>query len=89
MITIGAEQTVMSDDQSTSTWERCYSTSQVYLRLSNTIQEDNVSDTRSVLALVTPEEELNPYECTRSSGILVFWESEEEDIYSFDDGTPA
>jgi len=89
MITIDTEQTVMSDDRSMSTWERCYSTSQVYMRLGDTIQEDNVSDTRSVLAIVPLEEELNPYECARSSGILAFWDSEEEDIYSFDDGEPA
>jgi hypothetical protein len=89
MITIDPEQTAISADQFTPTWETCYTTSQVYIRLGAMIQADSVSDTRSVLALTRVEEDLNPYECVRSSSILAFWDSEEEDIYSFDDGEPA
>jgi len=35
------------------------------------------------------EQELVPYECTRSSGVLNFWDDENEDIYSFEDGQPV
>lgn len=34
------------------------------------------------------EPELVPYECTRSSGVLDFWDDESEDIYTFEDGQP-
>lgn len=38
--------------------------------------------------LVSSEPELVPYECTRSSGVLDFWDDESEDIYTFEDGQP-
>ncbi len=89
MIVIDAEQAAMADDQFSPSWERCYSASQVYIRLGAIVQEDSSSDTKSVLALLTAEEDVNPYESVRSSGILAFWDSDEEDIYSLDDGGPA
>jgi hypothetical protein len=35
-----------------------------------------------------PEVEPTPYEYTRSSGVLDFWDDESEDIYTFEDGQP-
>jgi hypothetical protein len=35
---------------------------------------------------ITSESDLIPYECTRSSGVLDFWDDESEDIYTFEDG---
>lgn len=37
----------------------------------------------------SPEPELVPYECTRSSGVLDFWDDDSEDIYTFEDGQPV
>jgi hypothetical protein len=39
--------------------------------------------------LNSSEPELIPYECTRSSGVLSFWDDEGEDVYSFEDGQPV
>lgn len=44
------------------------------------------TDTECIRALEYLEPELIPYECTRSSGVLNFWDDESEDIYSFEDG---
>jgi hypothetical protein len=39
--------------------------------------------------IFNPQEiELTPYECTRFSGVLDFWDDESEDIYNFEDGQP-
>jgi len=34
------------------------------------------------------EPDLIPYECSRSSGSLSFWDDPQEDIYTFEDGQP-
>ena len=88
MIVTWNEQTATAD-QFASQWESCYTTSDVPIRLGMAVQQDSISDTRSVLSFMTPEEDPNPYECARSSGVLAFWDSEKEDVYSLDDGEPA
>jgi hypothetical protein len=45
--------------------------------------------TESVLAFKMPEPEVVPYECSRSSGVLSFWDNPAEDIYTFEDGQPV
>jgi len=45
--------------------------------------------TESVLAFKPPEPDLVPYECSRSSGVLSFWDNPAEDIYTFEDGQPV
>jgi len=41
------------------------------------------------IILNSPETELIPYECTRSSSVLDFWDDPSEDIYTFEDGQPV
>lgn len=47
------------------------------------------TDTECVRAFEPPEPELVPYECSRNSGVLSFWDDKGEDIYSFEDGKPV
>ncbi|MHC4258831.1 MAG: hypothetical protein ACYSTF_00235 [Planctomycetota bacterium] len=47
-----------------------------------------LSVTASAQSLGNVEPELVPYECSRSSGLLDFWEDPAEDIYTSEDGTP-
>ena len=44
------------------------------------------TDTECIRALQYPERGLVPYECSRASGVLSFWDDPEEDIYTFEDG---
>jgi len=44
--------------------------------------------TDSVEAFEVREPELVPYNCTRCSGVLDFWDDEAEDIYTSEDGEP-
>jgi len=50
---------------------------------------EDVSSTRSALEFKPLDPELIPYECTRASGVLSFWDNPAEDIYTFDDGQAA
>lgn len=56
-------------------------------RLGETFRLEDATVTQSVLAAMVTEPELIPYECTRSSGVLNFWDDESEDIYTFEDGS--
>lgn len=58
-------------------------------RLGETFRLEDATLTQSVLAAMATEPELIPYECTRSSGVLDFWDDPSEDIYSFEDGQPV
>jgi len=58
-------------------------------RLGETFRLEDATVTQSVLAAMVTEPALIPYECTRSSGVLNFWDDEGEDIYTFEDGQPV
>jgi hypothetical protein len=51
------------------------------------IQIDD-SSTRSVKAIEMQQPELNPFECSRESGVLDFWADPSEDVYTSEDGQP-
>lgn len=57
--------------------------------IGNFFVKANHTDTECIRALKLPEPELVPYECSRDSGVLSFWDDEGEDIYSFEDGQPV
>ncbi len=46
------------------------------------------SDTESVQAFEESEPEIIPFDLTRLSGSLDFWNNPEEDIYNLEDGQP-
>ncbi|MFQ6114641.1 MAG: hypothetical protein ACE5NG_11265 [bacterium] len=55
-------------------------------RLGDTFRVADATVTESVQAAMATEPELIPYECTRSSGVLSFWDDPREDIYTLEDG---
>jgi hypothetical protein len=82
------ERTATLDEQFCLPWENLYFASELRICVGS-IQAERRSDTRSVLAIMTQDEEMNPYECVRSSHTLAFWDHRDEDIYSFNDGEPV
>lgn len=89
MTIMHTEQTATVESQVAASWDRCCAGLDDQVYLGSISQASNISDTESVLALVSPDRDLNPYECLRLSGGLAFWDRGKEDIYSFDDGEPA
>ena len=87
MTIICKRYTEMVDSQVPSSWTSGYYTPGTPLHFVGICL--NRSETKSVSAIVPPENDLDPYECLRSSGGLAFWDRTEEDIYSFSDGEPT
>jgi len=89
MTIVCRDYTETIDSQITSSWASGYRRLGDPVRLGGICQAENISETKSVSAVVPPEGDLNPYECLRSSRGLAFWDRPEEDVYSFEDGQPA
>jgi len=89
MTIIHRQQTATVESQVAASWDRSSTGLDDQVYPGSISQASDISDTESVLALVSPDQDLNPYECLRLSGGLAFWDRGEEDIYSFDDGEPA
>lgn len=90
MITAYTVQTATICSEANSPWDSRYGTPVCnYIHLGRIFQTHNVSDTASVLNLSPPEQDLNAYQCARSSGVLAFWDRPEENIYNPDDGEAA
>ena len=82
------EPTATIGAQSCLPWGISYVVSERRVCLGS-IQAERDSATRSVMALVTHEEDLNPYEFMRSGRVLAFWDDPKEDVYSLNDGEPV
>jgi len=46
------------------------------------------NSTSSISEFIHGEDDLSPYECSRLSGALSFWDDPGEDIYTLHDGQP-